>query len=369
GVSRKIADTDKRHALRDVLQSLLGEDGGGVIIRTAGIDRPAQDLKKDLTALRKEWKAIQERFNKAGRAGLVHQEPSSIVRVLRDYFTEEVEEVWVDNPDAYQEALLYIKANLPKFQKRLKLYVGDASLFAAHNVEEQLEALGSSRVPLKSGGSIVIESTEAMVTIDVNSGKSNQESDIEDTALRTNLEAAQEVARQLRLRNLGGLIVVDFIDMVSAKNRSKVVQAITEALKHDKARTTVGSISQFGLLELSRQRIDMELSLGLRTRCAVCNGTGFVPTLQAAANSLLRKIRGLAAEGRYAEIHADLPMELANYMLNSKRESLRDLELEFEIRIHLFGDPQLPGGTPIELRGKLPTGAPATAQAAERAAP
>jgi ribonuclease E len=352
GVSRKIEDADKRHALRDILHSLLGEDDpGGVIIRTAGIDRPAADLKRDLAALKKEWKAIQERFAATKKAGLVHQEASSIVRVLRDYFTENIEEVWVDSPDAYQEALGYFKAQLPKFQKRLRLYVGDLSIFSAHNIEDQIEALGSSRVPLKSGGSIVIEPTEAMVAIDVNSGRSNQESDIEDTALRTNLEAAEEVARQLRLRNLGGLIVVDFIDMFQAKNRAKVRDALIEFLKQDKARTTVGTISQFGLLEMSRQRIDMEISVGMRVKCPHCGGTGHIPTVNTSANNVLRKIRALAATGKYAEIHGTLPLELANYLLNHKRESLRDLELEFDIQVHLFGDPALSPGQPVQLSG------------------
>lgn len=356
GVSRKIENATRRHELKDILTGLMGEDTGGVIIRTAGIDRPAQDLKRDLGALKKEWVAIQDRFKHLSAPGLIHQEPSSIVRVLRDYFTDDVEEVWVDSPEAYQEALGYFKSTLPKFQKRLKLYVGELTLFSAHNVEEQIEALGSSRVSLASGGSIVIESTEALVSIDVNSGRSNQESDIEDTALRTNLEAAQEVARQLRLRNLGGLIVVDFIDMFQAKNRAKVVQGLTEALRHDKARTSIGSISQFGLLELSRQRIDMELSLGLRQRCEACNGTGSVPTQQAFANSLLRKIRVLAATHHYNEIHGELPMEHANYMLNQKRESLRDLELEFDIKIHLFGNPALPQAHAVQLTGRTAPG-------------
>jgi len=356
GVSRKIENATRRHELKDILTGLVGEEGGGVIIRTAGIDRPAQDLKRDLAALKKEWAAIQDRFKRLSAPGQVHQEPSSIVRVLRDYFTDDVEEVWVDSPEAYQEALGYFKSTLPKFQKRLKLYVGEMTLFSAHNVEEQIEALGSSRVSLPSGGSIVIESTEALVSIDVNSGRSNQESDIEDTALRTNLEAAQEVARQLRLRNLGGLIVVDFIDMFQAKNRAKVVQGVTEALRHDKARTSIGSISQFGLLEMSRQRIDMELSLGLRQSCDACNGTGSVPTQQAFANSLLRKIRVLAATHRYGEIHGELPMEHANYMLNQKRESLRDLELEFDIKIHLFGNPALPQAHAVQLTGRAAPG-------------
>ncbi|HEX7926464.1 MAG TPA: ribonuclease E/G, partial [bacterium] len=322
-----------------------------VIIRTAGIDRPAADLKRDLGALKKEWKAIQERFTGNKKAGLVHQEPGSIVRVLRDYFTEGIEEVWVDSPDAYQEALGYFKAQLPKFQKRLRLYVGDMSIFSAHNIEDQIEALGQSRVPLRSGGGIVIESTEAMVAIDVNSGKSNQESDIEDTALRTNMEAADEVARQLRLRNLGGLIVVDFIDMFQAKNRSKVQQSLIESLKKDKARTTVGSISQFGLLELSRQRIDMEISVGMRSKCPHCGGTGHIPNLNTSANTVLRKIRTLAASGKYTEIHGTLPLELANHLLNSKRESLRDLELEFDIQVSLIGDPMVTPGQPLQLGG------------------
>jgi ribonuclease E len=356
GVSRKIDNTSKRHELKDILTGLVGDDDGGVIIRTAGIDRPAQDLKRDLSALKKEWTAIQDRFGKLSGPGQIHQEPGSIVRVLRDYFTDDVEEVWVDSPEAYQEALAYIKSTLPKFQKRLKLYVGELTLFSAHNVEEQIEALASSRVALASGGSVVIESTEALVSIDVNSGRSNQESDIEDTALRTNQEAAREVARQLRLRNLGGLIVVDFIDMFQAKNRAKVVQTLTEALRYDKARTSIGSISQFGLLEMSRQRIDMELSLGLRHQCEVCNGTGSVPTQQAYANSLLRKIRLVAATHRYTEIHGELPMEHANYVLNHKRESLRDLELEFDIKIHLFGSPSLPSAHAVELSGRSAEG-------------
>lgn len=369
GVSRKIEDADKRHALRDILQGLLGEDDpGGVIIRTAGIDRPAADLKRDLAALKKEWKAIQERFAATKKPGLIHQEPGSIVRVLRDYFTENIEEVWVDSPDAYQEALTYFKAQLPKFQKRLRLYVGDQSIFSAHNIEDQIEALSQSRVPLKSGGSIVIEPTEAMVAIDVNSGRSNQESDIEDTALRTNLEAAEEVARQLRLRNLGGLIVVDFIDMFQAKNRAKVRDALVEALKQDKARTTVGTISQFGLLEMSRQRIDMEISVGMRVKCPHCGGTGHIPTVNTSANNVLRKIRALAATGKYTEIHGTLPLELANYLLNHKRESLRDLELEFDIQVHLFGDPALPPGQPVQLAGVSGKGAEGEARAAGDAA-
>ncbi|HEX9842707.1 MAG TPA: Rne/Rng family ribonuclease, partial [bacterium] len=202
GVSRKIEDPDTRRRLKDTMEALAGGEDLGVIIRTAGIDQPVSELKKDLEALRKEWKAIQGRYDKQRKPGLLHQEASPIVRVLRDYFTDSVQEVWVDDAEGFQEALRYFKSTLPKFQKRLKLYVGDKSLFSAYRVEEQIESLDSAKVSLKSGGSIVIASTEALVSIDVNSGRSNQAQDIEDTALRTNMEAAEEIARQLRLRNL-----------------------------------------------------------------------------------------------------------------------------------------------------------------------
>ena len=355
GVSRKIDDADKRHELREVLNQLSGKGNTGVIIRTAGIERPPADLKRDFAALQKEWKAVEQAFKKQPGPGLLFRQPKSTERVLRDYFTENVKEVWVDSAEAFQEALRYIKAMLPRYQKRLKLYVGDKSLFSTHNVEAQIEALDARKIPLPSGGSIIIESTEALVSIDVNSGKSNQASDIEATALRTNLEAADEAARQLRLRNLGGLIVVDFIDMNLQKNRARVEKAMADSLSQDKARTTIGSISQFGLLELSRQRIDMELTRGLRTECGNCGGTGFVPTVNTAANNVLRKLRELAASGAYSEIRGELPLEYANFLLNKRRESLRDLELEFGLVLHLAGNPAIPAGQPIQLNG-VPVG-------------
>ncbi|MEE8396476.1 MAG: Rne/Rng family ribonuclease [bacterium] len=351
GVSRKIEDSDKRSPLKDILAGLVGSEKIGVIIRTAGIDRSPADLKKDLANLRKEWKKIDTEFNKAKKPGLLFREHSSLIRVLRDYFSDSVAEVWVDSAEAFQEALVYFKATLPRFQKRLQLYVGDKSLFSSQGIEPQIEALDSSKVPLKSGGGIVIEPTEALVSIDVNSGRSNQASDVETTALNTNLEAAGAVARQLRLRNLGGLIVIDFIDMVQAKNRAMVKAALEEGLKDDKARSTIGTISGFGLLELTRQRIDMELSRGSRVPCAHCGGTGFVPTENASANNVLRQIRELAATGRYQSIHGELALEHANFLLNRRRESLRDLETEFDIQIFLNGNPAMSPGSAIRLSG------------------
>ena len=354
GVSRKIDDVDKRGKLKEVLAGLKGDKNQGVIIRTAGIDRSPTELKRDFANLQKDWKSLQSKFTKQKKPGLLHQEPKSLLRVLRDYFSDDVEEVMVDSAEAFQEALKYFKAVLPKFQKRLKLYVGDNSLFSAHNIEPQIAALDSSKVYLASGGGLVIEPTEALVSIDVNSGKSNQASDIETTALNTNLEAAAEVGRQLRLRNLGGLIVVDFIDMTPQKNRDKVEQALADAMKDDKARISIGRISEFGLLELSRQRIDVELSRGSRVRCEACGGTGHVPTANSSANNVLREIRELAASGRYSQIHGELPLEHANFLLNHRRESLRDLELEFDISVHITGNPALPAGQTIKLTGSRP---------------
>ena len=350
GVSRKIENMDQRDRLKAFLSGLSAE-GMGVIIRTAGIDRTLTELKKDFTALRREWKGIEDKIKKDPRPRLIYQEPSMVVRVLRDYFTADVEEVWVDSAEVFQQALDYVKSNMPKFQKRVKLYIGDRSLFSAYQIEGQLEALDSHRVSLNSGGSIVIEATEAMVAIDVNSGRSNQESDIEDTALRTNLEAASEVGRQLRLRNMGGLVVIDFIDMMQKKNQAKVEKAVADALKSDKARTTLGNISQFGMMELSRQRIDMELSRGLRVQCPSCGGTGQVPTVNANANNVLRKIREMAARGNYDEIHGELPLEYANFLLNQKRDSVTDLELEFGIKVHITANPELPPGHAVRLSG------------------
>ncbi|MCH8882829.1 MAG: Rne/Rng family ribonuclease [SAR324 cluster bacterium] len=351
GVSRKIDESKDRARFKEFLTG-LSASGMGVIIRTAGLDRSLTDLKRDFTDLRREWKTIHDRYERAGGPALVYREPDSVVRVLRDYFSEQVKEVWVDSAEVYQTALEYFKRAMPKFQKRLKLYVGERSLFSLYEVEERIEALDSSKVSLKSGGSIVIESTEALVSIDVNSGRSNQESDIEETALRTNLEAADEIARQLRLRNLGGLIVIDFIDMVKKPNQRKVVQAVDQALKHDKARSTLGEISQFGMLELSRQRIDMELSRGLRVPCANCGGTGHVPTVQVSANNLLRKLREMAAQGSSAVISGILPLEHADFLLNERRESLTELEMEFGIRVHLRGDPNMPAAEPLRLVGE-----------------
>ena len=340
GVSKKIEMGDERDRLKSFLTGIDAEKHA-VIIRTAGVGRSLNELKKDYTMIKKTWERIQEVYNKAGQSGLIQEEIDVVTRTLRDYYTDDVEEVWVDNPETFQKALNFLKENSPRKQKALKLFVGDRSLFASYNIERQVEQLTSREVKLRSGGSIVIEQTEAMVSIDVNSGRSNQEGSIDDTAVRTNLEASEEIARQLRLRNLGGLIVIDFIDMLKDDSRKEVEQLLSDSMSRDKAQHKQGNISSFGLLEMSRQRMAIRISNVVELTCPVCAGKGKVPSLLASTNLILRTVRELAAKGGLEKIEASLPLELANHLLNERRQSIMDLELEFDISIELIADPEL----------------------------
>ena len=254
GVSRKIEDEEQRSRLRHLLKGLGGEDSSA-IIRTVGVDRSLTELKRDFMILRRTWNEIKDEYEEQSALGLLYQEENAMVRMIRDYYHENISEVVIDEPVAFQRALEFFQAHMPKDQKKLQLYLGEKSLFSSYDIEGHIEVLHHKQVPLPSGGSLVIMPTEALVAIDVNSGRSTQERNIEATALRTNLEAAEEVAKQLRLRNLGGLIVVDFIDMDNSKNRLSVEKKIEEAMSADKAKTAFGEISKFGLLELSRQPV------------------------------------------------------------------------------------------------------------------
>ncbi len=324
GVSKKIEDSAHRERLKHLLKGLDNEDAG-VIIRTAGVGRSLDELKRDYMNLRRVWKRIEESYEKRNKPGLLYEEEGAVVRMLRDYFNDKISEVIIDDPNAFQQALEFFQANMPADQKRLHLYLGERSLFSAHGIESQIGALNSHKVPLPSGGSLVISPTEALVAIDVNSGRSTQERNIEETAVRTNLEAADEVARQLRLRNLGGLVVIDFIDMDSAKNRQLVVSQMEDALVDDKARWALGEISRFGLLEMSRQRIASSLSTNS-------------PTVSI-ANRIVRRIQDLCAEHTIQEIRCSLIPELAVHLLNAKRRRLHQLEVDFGVSIQIIPDP------------------------------
>ncbi len=277
--------------------------------------------------LRRIWNQIKQKFEEFEKPGLIYQEEEATTRMIRDYFTEDVEQVIIDDANAFQRTLEFFQANMPSQQNRLQLYLGEKTLFASYGIEAQVECLYRNQVPLPSGGSLVIVPTEALVAIDVNSGRSTKGKNIEETALGTNLEAAEEAARQLRLRNLGGLIVIDFIDMDLLKNRRAVEEKLADALKTDKARCTLGEISQFGLLELSRQRIAGSISRNS-------------PELTM-ANLILRKIQDLAFEQKVSEIFMKLPIKLATHLLNVKRRQLSQLEMDYELRVEIKPDPTL----------------------------
>jgi len=326
GVSRKIEDEEQRSRLRHLLKGLGGEDSSA-IIRTVGVDRSLTELKRDFMILRRTWNEIKDEYEEQSALGLLYQEEIAMVRMIRDYYHENISEVVIDEPVAFQRALEFFQAHMPKDQKKLQLYLGEKSLFSSYDIEGHIEVLHHKQVPLPSGGSLVIMPTEALVAIDVNSGRSTQERNIEATALRTNLEAAEEVAKQLRLRNLGGLIVVDFIDMDNSKNRLSVEKKIEEAMSADKAKTSFGEISKFGLLELSRQRISGSLSRN-----------SVVLTL---VNRILRKIHDSAVEQKVLQIHIRLPLEIASHLLNVKRQRLTQMEMDYGIRISITPDTSL----------------------------
>jgi len=326
GVSRKIEDEEQRSRLRHLLKGLGGEDSSA-IIRTVGVDRSLTELKRDFMILRRTWNEIKDEYEEQSALGLLYQEEIAMVRMIRDYYHENISEVVIDEPVAFQRALEFFQAHMPKDQKKLQLYLGEKSLFSSYDIEGHIEVLHHEQVPLPSGGSLVIMPTEALVAIDVNSGRSTQERNIEATALRTNLEAAEEVAKQLRLRNLGGLIVVDFIDMDNSKNRLSVEKKIEEAMSADKAKTSFGEISKFGLLELSRQRISGSLARN-----------SVVLTL---VNRILRKIHDSAVEQKVLQIHIRLPLEIASHLLNVKRQRLTQMEMDYGIRISITPDTSL----------------------------
>ena len=365
GVSKKIEDSETRTRLKHLLEGLCGEKDSA-IIRTAGVNRSASELKRDFMVLRRKWNQILEKFENTASPQLLYEEEDVVVRTLRDYFIDDIAEIWLDHPEAFQRSREFFKAHIPTKQKRLQFYLGERSLFSDYGIENQIEQLSSNRVSLQSGGSLVIDPTEALVAIDVNSGRYDQGNKIEDTALRTNVEAAEEVARQLRLRNLGGLIVIDFIDMVSEENQNTVIQTLENSLQDDKAKWTLGGISQFGLLEMSRQRIANALSQETKTTCPTCGGLGEVLSVTSLASAVLRKIRDLAASGEVTEISGQVPVELFNYLFNKKRHQLDELEVEFGINIFLTANLAVESGKLPQFEVRYKKGATPIAEDPQR---
>ncbi|HEX8960822.1 MAG TPA: Rne/Rng family ribonuclease [Geobacteraceae bacterium] len=339
GVSRKVESESDRKKLKEMAAELAIPEGIGYIMRTEALGKTKTELKKDLQSLIKLHKEILAKAKKTKAPALIYQELDLVIRTIRDYFTAEIDEVLVDSPEVYEKARAFFKATMPKFENLVKLHQEKRPIFSKYQLEEQIDQIHEKKVPLKSGGSLVIEPTEALVTIDVNSGKSTGEKGVEDTAYKTNLEAAEEAARQLRLRDLGGLIVIDFIDMRDKKHMIEVEKTLKNALKADKARVTVGRISQFGLLEMSRQRIKASLSEASYLACPHCEGRGKVKSVENMALSFLRKVHAAAAKGTTAEVRGGLPLEVAYYLLNRKKQELVRIENDYDIEVTVKGKP------------------------------
>jgi len=339
GISRKIEGEGERKKLREMIERLDMPEGVGYIVRTEAMGKTKTELAKDLVYQMKIYDEIKEKAKTVEAPGLIYQETDLFSRTLRDYFTADIDEVLVDSPDALKRIKAFFKQTMPKYEKIVKLHQEKRPIFSRYQIEEQIDHIYEKKVPLPSGGSIVIEPTEALVSIDVNSGKSTGERGVEDTAYHTNMEAAEEIARQLRLRDLGGLIVIDFIDMRDKKHIRDVENRLKESLKRDKARTQVGHISEFGILELSRQRIKQAIEQAVVLECPHCSGRGKVKSVESMALSFLRKVHAAAAKGNVSEVHGELPLEVAYYLLNRKKRELARIEDEYDIVVTIKGKP------------------------------
>jgi ribonuclease E len=342
-VSRKIEDEAQRRQLKEIVAQLAPPPGTGVIIRTAGLDRTKQELQRDMAYLLKLWETILIQAKELPAPSVVYEESDLVIRSIRDYFTPDIAEILVDDREVFKRAREFLQAIMPRYVNRIKLYREKRPIFSKYQLEDQIEAIFEDKIPLKSGGSIVVERTEAMVSIDVNSGRSTQERGMEETAFKTNMEAGEEIARQLRLRDLGGLVVIDFIDMRDRKHIQEVERCLKNALKRDKARTEMARISKFGLLEVSRQRLKPALQDETSLPCPHCKGQGLIRSKESLGLTVLRKIQAAAVKGNLLAAKAKVPLDAGNYLLNEKRDRLLKLEQEYGIRIHVEGDAMLTG--------------------------
>jgi len=340
GVSRRIEGED-RQELREAMDQLQYPEGMSLIARTAGIGRTAEELQWDLNYLLKLWSAVRDASETQKGAFLIYQESSLVIRAIRDYFTSDIGEILIDTEDVFEQARQFMLHVMPDTVERVKRYRDDLPLFSRFQIEQQIETAYSRTVNLPAGGAIVIDHTEALVAVDVNSARSTRGSAIEDTALRTNLEAADEVARQMRLRDLGGLIVVDFIDMEEPRNQRAVEDRLRDALRQDRARVQVSKISKFGLLELSRQRLRPALAEGASVTCPRCNGTGHIRDTESSALQILRIIQEEAMKEGTAAVHVQVPVEVASFLLNEKRAEITKIELRQRLSVLLIPNKHL----------------------------
>src|SRR6267142_4608477 len=341
GISRKIESAEQRERLRKILDELTVPSGFGVIVRTAGMETSPRELQADLESLLELWRTIETAAEQVKPPALIFQERDLVIRTIRDYFTSDIEEVLIDDEPAYVRARKFFEAHMPDKADVVKLYTGDKPIFTKHNVEDQIERIYKRTVQLKSGGSISIDQTEALTAIDVNSARSIRSASSEDTATRTNLEAAEEIARQLRLRDIGGLIVIDFIDMESQANQRAVEDMLRDAVKMDRARIQLGRLSRFGLLELSRQRLRPALSETTHINCPRCSGMGTIRGVESMSLALLRLIGEEARKERTGRVITQVPVDVATYLINEKRDWLNQIESRDKVSLVIVPNPHL----------------------------
>ncbi|WP_288063675.1 ribonuclease E, partial [Rodentibacter caecimuris] len=332
GISRRI-EGDERTELKEALSSLDVPEGVGLIVRTAGVGKSPEELQWDLKVLLHHWEAIKQASQSRPAPFLIHQESDVIVRAIRDYLRRDIGEILIDSPKIFEKAKEHIKLVRPDFVNRVKLYQGEVPLFSHYQIESQIESAFQREVRLPSGGSIVIDVTEALTAIDINSARSTRGGDIEETALNTNLEAADEIARQLRLRDLGGLVVIDFIDMTPVRHQREVENRIRDAVRQDRARIQISRISRFGLLEMSRQRLSPSLGESSHHICPRCQGTGKVRDNESLSLSILRLIEEEALKENTKQVHTIVPVQIASYLLNEKRKAISSIEKRHDVDV------------------------------------
>ena len=333
GVSRKIADEGQRRRLREIMHALNPPKGLGFIVRTAGLDRTKRELARDLAYLLRLWKVILKRIKKTKAPAPIYQESDMIIRTIRDIFTSEIDTIWIDEQSAYERAVEFMKVVMPKHVDRIRFYDERVPLFHKHGLEEEIAKIQRRRVDLVGGGSIVIDQTEALVAIDVNSGNFRVEDDAERTAYEMNLRAAKEIARQLRLRDLGGVIVNDFIDMRDEKHRRNVERAIRDAVKRDRARTKILRMSQFGLVEMTRQRIRPSLKRSVYEDCTNCAGAGVVKTAESMAIDVMRLLALVTHRNDVRRVQLSVAPSVAAYLNNRKRREITQIETDANLLV------------------------------------
>ncbi|MBI3466381.1 MAG: Rne/Rng family ribonuclease [Planctomycetes bacterium] len=342
GVSRKIEDDEARRKLRDVMLELNPPKGVGFIVRTAGVDRTKKELSRDLAHLLRLWKVIVRRIRKHAAPVDIYEESDMIIRTIRDIFTSEVDAIYIDEPSAYERAKEFLQIVMPRYVSRLQLYEGKEPLFHRYGLDEEIRRIHQREVPLRQGGSIVIDQTEALVAIDVNSGNFRADDSAEETAYQMNILAAKEIARQLRLRDLGGVIVNDFIDMRKEKHRRSVERALRDAVKRDRARTKILRTSPFGLIEMTRQRIRPSLKRSVFRECPDCSGTGVVKTAESMAIEVVRLLILAAQREDVSKVTITVCEEVATYLNNKKRRELSRIEDEGKLTVQVLGREAVP---------------------------